>query len=215
MTKRRHLREGDSLGDDDIVVVRSGELDAEGPARRCRAVPLHLRRVRHLGVRRPRHHYRRDGLPSELYGVGVLPLVSLGVTLTLLLRRHRLAGTAAVAQGVAHRRRRGCRSCGSPAVVTDRFLLRCPCRRSVVGHHPGDDAGRRGPGRPGRSTCVKGVAAAALIVAAGRTPVDGPMLLGPDSVPPVGLPAGVSHKARPERNRLALVTPMSAADSAL
>jgi len=47
-------------------------------------------------------HVRQGrGLPFELYGVAVFALLSLGATLMLVLRRHRLAGTAAVAQGVA------------------------------------------------------------------------------------------------------------------
>lgn len=47
-------------------------------------------------------HLRQGrGLPYELYVVAVFALVSLGAMLTLLLRRHRLAGTASLAQGVA------------------------------------------------------------------------------------------------------------------
>lgn len=47
-------------------------------------------------------HIRQGrGLPFELYGVAVFALLTIGATLTLLLRGHALAGTAAVAQGVA------------------------------------------------------------------------------------------------------------------
>lgn len=47
-------------------------------------------------------HLRQGrGLPSELYAVAVVALLSLAATLTLLLRSHRLAGTATLAQGVA------------------------------------------------------------------------------------------------------------------
>lgn len=47
------------------------------------------------------HIRQARGLPFELYGVAVLAVVTIGATLTLLLRHHRLAGTAAFAQGVA------------------------------------------------------------------------------------------------------------------
>ena len=46
------------------------------------------------------HVRQARGLPFELYGLAVLALVTIGVTLTLLLQRRRLAATVAVAQGV-------------------------------------------------------------------------------------------------------------------
>jgi hypothetical protein len=47
-------------------------------------------------------HFRQGRrLPLDLYGVAVIALVTIGATFTLLLWRHRLAGMAAFAQGVA------------------------------------------------------------------------------------------------------------------
>jgi len=47
------------------------------------------------------HVRQARGLPFELYGLAVLALMTIGTTLALSVRHHRLAGTAAFAQGVA------------------------------------------------------------------------------------------------------------------
>ncbi|MGI8808047.1 MAG: hypothetical protein ACR2KK_09445 [Acidimicrobiales bacterium] len=47
-------------------------------------------------------HFRQGrALPFELYGVAVLALLTIGTTLTLLLRRHPWARPASIAQGLA------------------------------------------------------------------------------------------------------------------